>query len=258
MNRRKTVIITGGARGIGWAAAQTFMAKGWNVAIGDVDIEQAQARAREHPGELLAVELNVRDQASVDAAHDQVARHFGGIDALVNNAGVQRWTSLAELDWEAWTQVIDVNLNGVVRCLHAAGRHMIRQGGGAVVNITSIGAERGSSFRAPYGAAKAGVAALTRTAAVEWARFGIRVNAVGPGYVQTELIDSFVSSGQLDPAPLVKQVPLGRMAEPREIAAAIYFLASEEASYITGQTLYVDGGFLASSGIAGKLAGRDS
>ncbi len=245
------VLVTGGASGIGWATATEFLRCGWRVVIGDIDMDKARQRVESAAGPLSARELDVRDKGSVDAAFDKLVRDHGRLDALVNNAGVQKWTSLAQLDWDTWSSVIDVNLNGVLRCLQAAGKYMIEAGGGAIVNLVSVAAERGVVARGPYTASKAAVAALTKTAAVEWAAYGIRVNAVGPGYVATELIERFEADGQLEMAPILAQVPLGRMATPDEIARVIRFLASDDASYVTGQILFVDGGFLANSGLAG-------
>ena len=249
VSQPKSVLITGGASGIGWATAQEFLRSGWQVAIGDIDLVRVRARAER--ANLSCVELDVTSKDSVERAVAEVVRQFGRIDALVNNAGVQKWTSLEELDWATWWAVLEVNLHGVLRCLHEVGKHMLANRAGSIVNITSINAERGVAQRAPYSAAKAAVTALTRTAAVEWASRGVRVNAIGPGYVATELIEGFISSGQLDARPVLERIPLGRMAAPVEIARVIRFLCSAESSYITGQALYVDGGFLASSSLPG-------
>lgn len=247
------MLITGGANGIGWSTAQEFLARGWRVAIGDHDAEAAAQRARESDGNLQAIPLDVRDADSVDRAFDSVVNAFGRLDCLVNNAGVQKWTSLSALDWSTWSSVLDVNLNGVARCLQAAGRYMLPNGSGSIVNVSSVSAQRAFLHRAPYSASKAAVCALTRSAAIEWAPRGLRVNAVGPGYVETQLIARFVDDGKISPAPLLQLIPMGRMALPSEIARVICFLASDDASYITGQTLFVDGGLLANSGLATPL-----
>jgi 3-oxoacyl-[acyl-carrier protein] reductase len=194
-------------------------------------------------------ELDVRDRAAVDATLTELASDHGTLDVLVNNAGIQRHGSLAELSWETWSSVIDVNLHGVFNCLQAAGRIMLDAGGGAIVNITSIGAERGASGRAPYTASKAAVIALTRSASVEWATRRVRVNAVGPGYVDTGLFREAAASGALDPETILARIPARRLALPEEVAAAVSFLVSDGAAYITGQTLFVDGGFLAEYGV---------
>lgn len=241
-------LVTGGASGIGWATAKEFLRSGWRVVIGDLDHARAAALVAETP-RLEAVALDVRDLASVEAALAEIVRHHGRLDILVNSAGIQRHSPLAALDWVAWNAVMEVNLNGALRCLTVAGRQMIAQGRGSIVNIVSVAAERGAAGRASYAAAKAALVSVTRTAAVEWAAKGVRVNAVGPGYVATEMIESFVKSGRLDLQPALDRTPLGRLATPDEIARVIRFLASEEAAYITGHILYADGGFLADYGV---------
>lgn len=251
MQPTKTVLITGGASGIGRACAEAFLAADWQVAIGDKDHAALEHCSARHSGELFPVEMDVSSRESVEGAVAAVIGRFGKVQALVNNAGIQRWTSLLDLDWDVWSAVLDVNLNGTLRCLNVAGRHMSETGGGSIVNIVSIAAERGVKLRAPYNVSKAAVVALTKTAAVEWADKNIRVNAVGPGYVGTELIEGFVKAGKLDIEAVRACIPLKRLAAPAEIARAVLFLASDQGSYITGQTLFVDGGFLANSGLPG-------
>jgi 3-oxoacyl-[acyl-carrier protein] reductase len=254
MTEAKTVLVTGGASGIGWATACEFAQKGWNVVIGDIDEAAAREKASQLRGDSIAVSLDVCKEASVTDAMQEIASRYGQLDALINNAGVQKWSPIANMDWDAWNWVLDVNLNGVMRCLSAACALMEGRGG-SVVNIVSINAERGVPLRAPYTAAKAAVIGLTRSAAIELAPKGIRVNAVGPGYVATELIERFISSGQMAPEPILKCIPMNRFGEPGEIAKVIGFLASDDASYVTGQVLYADGGFLANSGLPGASEG---
>jgi 3-oxoacyl-[acyl-carrier protein] reductase len=244
-------LVTGGASGIGWATAQEFLRAGWRVVIGDLDHGRVARLAlpAEIQGAPEDIALDVRDQASVDRAAAEVVRRHGRIDILVNSAGIQRHSPLADLDWAAWNAVMEVNLNGALRCLATVGKQMIAQGKGSIVNIVSVAAERGAAGRASYAAAKAALVSITRTAAVEWAAKGVRVNAVGPGYVATELVDSFVKSGRLNLQPVMDRTPMGRMATPLEIARVIRFLASDDASYITGHVLYADGGFLADYGV---------
>jgi 3-oxoacyl-[acyl-carrier protein] reductase len=246
----RSVLITGGASGIGLACAQRFADDGWRVVLADRDSAALVAAVALRPAQFVAAEMDVTDLASVQAAC-AVAASAGGIHALVNNAGIQQWMSLERFDTAVWERVLDVNLTGVVRCLSAAIPFLIAAGGGAVVNIASISARGGVPQRAPYSASKAAVVALTATAAVELASHGIRVNAVAPGYVDTELIGRYVASGSLDLRPILARIPLGRLARPHEIADAVLFLAGASASYITGQTLFVDGGFLADAGVPG-------
>jgi 3-oxoacyl-[acyl-carrier protein] reductase len=241
--------VTGGARGIGWATAAEFLERGWRVTVADLDGPAAGRRAEDHPGRVLALTLDVRDRAAVDAAFAQSLDHWGRLDALINNAGIQRHAPLEALAWEDWNAVLAVNLHGAFHCLQAAGRHMLARGAGAIVNVASVTAGRGAPGRAPYAASKAAIVSLTRSAAVEWAARGVRVNAVAPGYVETDLIRSFVAEGRLDLAPALARTPAGRLAAPQEIAKAICFLASGEASYVTGHVLFVDGGFEADYGV---------
>lgn len=245
----KAVLITGAARGIGWATAEAFVGHGWNVTIGDVDIAEASKRAAAYPERMLALPLDVTDGASVDAAFARAQAHWGRLDALVNNAGIQRHAPLADLSFEHWSLVLDVNLNGSFRCLKAAARIMLPQASGAIVNLASIAATRGAAGRAPYAASKAAIASLTKSAAVEWAALGLRVNAVAPGYVETDLVRNVIAEGRLDVQPILDRTPARRLADPAEIAKAIFFLCSDDASYVNGHVFHVDGGFEADYGV---------
>ena len=246
---KKSVLITGGARGIGLATAELFVARGWIVTIGDVDLGEAQRQAERHGDAMLAVPLDVTDQQSVDKAFAAALAQWGRLDALVNNAGIQRHAPLEALSFENWSAVLDVNLHGTLRCLQAAGRIMLAQGRGAIVNLASVAATRGAAGRAAYAASKAAIASLTKTAAVEWSARGVRVNAVAPGYVETDLVRTAVAEGRLTTQPIVDRTPAGRLAMAREIAAAILFLCSDDASYVCGHVFHVDGGFEADFGV---------
>lgn len=245
----KAVLITGAARGIGWATAELFVQRGWNVTLGDVDVAEAKKRASARPQRMLALQLDVTNQASVDAAFAAALAHWGRLDALVNNAGIQRHAPLASLSFENWSAVLDINLNGSFRCLQAAAKIMLPQASGAIVNLASVAATRGAAGRAPYAASKAAIVSLTKTAAVEWAALGLRVNAVAPGYVETDLVRNVIAEGRLDVGPILDRTPARRLADPAEIAKAIYFLCSDEASYVNGHVFHVDGGFEADYGV---------
>ena len=245
---RKVVFITGGARGIGWSAAEEFLQQGWCVTIGDIDAPGVGQRKGD-PGRMLTLPLDVSDRGAVARAFGTSLAHWGRLDALVNNAGIQRHGRLETLAPESWQVVLDVNLHGTFHCLQAAAGHMLERGSGSIVNLASVAAVRGAPGRAAYAASKAAIVSLTRTAAVEWAARGVRVNAVAPGYVETDLVSSFVAEARLDLAPVLAHTPAGRLAAPAEIAKAICFLASADASYITGQVLFVDGGFEADYGV---------
>jgi 3-oxoacyl-[acyl-carrier protein] reductase len=240
-------VVTGAGRGLGLAIARRLRSDGWRVEACDVD----PGEAGRDGFEVRA--LDVTDPAAVAGTFAAIEEAAGGIDLLVNNAGITRRAPIERLSWEDWRAVIDVDLHGVFLCLQAAGRGMLARGsGGSIVNIASIAADRGQPGRAPYGAAKAAVVGLTRAAAVEWAARGIRVNAVGPGYVDSGVFREGISSGQLDEAEILARIPMGRLCEAEDIAAAVAWLASPESRYMTGQVLYVDGGFLADFGVGVK------
>jgi len=246
----RLAIVTGAADGIGWATAQALARSGDQVALLDLHAEAVQARAAELGAAHLGLACDVSDGAAVDAAVQRVLARFGRVDVLVNNAGIGDQTG-ATLDQNsaAFDRVLAVHLRGTYLMSQAVARVMLAterapgQGRGAIVNLGSIASTIGLPTRNAYCAAKAGVLGMTRAMASEWARSGIRVNAVAPGYVQTALVAELNRKGMLDARGIAHRTPLGRMAEPAEIADAICFLASPRASYITGIVLPVDGGW---------------
>jgi len=239
----KVVLVTGGARGIGLATAKRFLAEGWRVAL--LDIEDALLRdavaALERPDDTMALPCDVSDATAVIAAIETVAIRFGRLDALVNNAGVATFAPLLETTNEDWNRILAVNLTGPFLCTKAAVPLMRAHGGGAIVNITSISAVRASTLRSAYGTSKAGLAHLTKQLAVELASAGIRVNAVAPGPVETEMA-KVVHTPEIR-ADYHDAIPLARYGLEAELAEAIFFLSCDRSSYITGQILAVDGGF---------------
>ena len=239
----KVALVTGAARGIGLATAKRFLADGWRVALLDIEGElQASATAAlKNPDNTLPITCDVSDAAAVGAAMAAVMSRFGRLDALVNNAGVAVFAPVLETSDADWNRIMAVNLTGPFLCTKAAAPLMREQGGGAIVNITSISAVRASTLRSAYGTSKAGLAHLTKQLAVELASLNIRVNAVAPGPVDTAMAKQ-VHTPEIR-ADYHDAIPLNRYGLEEELAEAIFFLCSERASYITGQILAVDGGF---------------
>ena len=240
---QKVALVTGAARGIGLAVAERFLADGWRVALLDIEagLLEKSVAALARPDFTLAVTCDVSDADAVAAAFSRIERHFGRLDALVNNAGVAVFAPLMETSDADWSRVLAVNLTGPFLCAKAAVPLMRHHGGGAIVNITSISGLRASTLRSAYGTSKAGLAHLTRQLAVELAEFGIRVNGVAPGPVDTAMAKA-VHSAEIR-ADYHDAIPLNRYGLEEELAEAVFFLCSGRASYITGQVLAVDGGF---------------
>ncbi len=240
---QKVALVTGAARGIGLATARRFLADDWRVALLDIEGELLRGAVAElaKPDETLALHCDVSDSRAVAAAFDQVAKRFGRLDALINNAGVAVFAPLLETADADWSRILSVNLTGPFLCTKAAAPLMREHGGGAVVNITSISAVRASTLRSAYGTSKAGLAHLTKQLAVELASLGIRVNGVAPGPVDTAMAKA-VHTPEIR-ADYHDAIPLNRYGLEEELAEAIFFLCSDRASYITGQILAVDGGF---------------
>ncbi len=239
----RTALVTGAARGIGLAVARLFLAEGWRVALLDVDgpAVEAAAAALGRPEATLAIAADVSDPVAVAAAVELVAERFGRLDALVNNAGTAIFGPLLATSFADWSRVLAVNLTGPFLLIGAATPLMARGGGGAIVNVTSISGLRASTLRVAYGTSKAGLAHLTKQAAVELAELGIRVNAVAPGPVDTAMAKAVHSPAIR--ADYHDAIPLGRYGLETELAEVIVFLCSDRAAYVTGQEIAVDGGF---------------
>ncbi|MFL5953291.1 MAG: SDR family NAD(P)-dependent oxidoreductase [Gaiellaceae bacterium] len=246
----RVAFVTGAARGIGMAIAETFAKEGCSVVVADLDHAEAQTVAQrlDPTGErALATGLDVTDTSSVGAAVDATLQKFGRLDALINVAGTINPQPSQDVSDKDWSDLLGVHLDGTFRCCRAAYPALAKSDNAAIVSISSVAAKLGIPMRLSYSAAKAGIEGLTRVLAVEWADAGIRVNAVAPGYTMTKRMEGTIASGLLDETQVTRLIPMRRFAAPEEIANAVYFLASPRASYVTGQTLYADGGAVVNS-----------
>lgn len=250
----RTVMVTGGASGIGRATVLALAAQGARVAVADLDLRAAETVAREAGADAIPLGLDARDGAATAATVAEAVRAFGALHGLVCSAGLSRASPAESLPLEQWNLVLDSNLTGSFLCAQAAAKGMIAAGRGSIVFISSLNARGGHPGRAHYCASKAAVEGLARDLACEWGRHGVRVNAVAPNVTDTPLVraslpESFVAD------VIVDRTPLGRMARAEEIADACLFLLSDAASYITGISLPVDGGI--SAGFLTHRSGAD-
>ena len=239
----KVAVITGGASGIGLATAKRFAAEGAKVVIGDMDEKAGLAAADLVDG--LFFKVNVTEEDEVNALFDTAYLTYGSVDIAFNNAGISppEDDSIETTELPAWQKVQDVNLKSVYLCCRAALRHMVRQGKGSIINTASFVAVMGSATsQISYTASKGGVLALSRELGVQFARQGIRVNALCPGPVNTPLLQELFAKDPERATRRLVHIPVGRFAEPEELAAAVAFLASDDSSFITGSTFLVDGG----------------
>jgi NAD(P)-dependent dehydrogenase (short-subunit alcohol dehydrogenase family) len=244
----KVAIVTGASKGIGKEIAKALGSNSVNVNIVDIDVKSGEETVKEFKDFGINAnfyEMDVTSLAEINSVFDKVKSTFNKIDILVNNAGIViRGPSVSYSEGD-WRKNIDVMLNGVFFCSQVAGKYMIENKSGNIVNISSINAKLAGSEIASYCVAKAGVDMLTRVLAVEWAQYGIRVNSILPGVTKTEMVRRVIELGLVNPETLEKRTPMKRFANPKEIAQCILFLASDASSFMTGSNVIVDGGMVA-------------
>lgn len=243
----ETAVVTGAAQGLGREMASGLAEMGADVAIADVNIEKAERTAAELEGDtrVIAVELDVTDEASVEAMVETVTDRLGQIDILINNAGIVENSPVEETSIDSWRRVVAVNLDGVFLCAKHVGQRMLARGEGRIINVSSM-----SGFdvnvpqkQASYNTTKAGVRMLTQSLAVEWGGRGVRVNAIAPGYMRTDLVDDVLAENPEMEETWLENTPMGRLGRPEELKALVVYLASDASSYMTGSTVVIDGGY---------------
>lgn len=238
----KVAVITGGANGIGKVTVDKFLKEGAKVICWDINEDAGKKLLKENEGKSLKFQkVNTVNKAEVDQAVNDIINTYGGIDILINNAGITRDATLKKMTSEQWQSVLDVNLTGVFNCTQAISEPMVEKGSGKIVNASSIVGLYGNFGQSNYVATKAGVIGLTKVWARELGRKGINVNAVAPGFIATEMVETIPEKLI---AELEAKTPLSRLGKPEDIANAYVFLASEESSFINGATLSVDGGLV--------------
>ncbi|WP_282374915.1 SDR family oxidoreductase [Pseudomonas sp. PS01302] len=246
----KVVFITGGGSGIGLSLAEGFARNGAKLFLIDINeqaLESAQAKLKDAwpKADFQIFVASVTDDIAVEAAFGHCKAHYGRIDVLLNNAGISINRPSLEITPAEWRRGIEMNLNSVFLCAQVAARHMVEQGSGNIINTSSMWGVSASPERTAYCSTKAAVVSMTKCLAVEWAKYGIRMNAIGPGYTRTPLVEELSLAGRLDVESLLDRTPLKRLGEPGEMAELALFLASTSASFITGQIFVSDGGWTA-------------
>ena len=235
----KTVIVTGSARGIGRVIAERFARLGARVVINDLDEEAVNKVAAEIGSSAIGIKGNVTNAADVKKVFDTAQEKFGSIDVVVNNAGITRDGLLVRMDEKDWDLVLDINLKGAFLVTKTVSKIMMKQRSGRIINISSVVGVVGNAGQVNYSASKAGLIGLTKSTARELASRGVTVNAIAPGFIETEMTEQLSEKAR---EALISQISLNRLGSPDDVASAVLFLASDQASYITGQVLVVDGG----------------
>lgn len=243
----ETAIVTGAAQGLGQRMASGLAEMGADVAIADVNVEKAERTATDLDGETeaVAVDVDVTDEASVEAMVETVTDQLGPVDILVNNAGIVENSPAEATSIDSWRRVVAVNLDGVFLCAKHVGQQMLARGEGRIINVSSM-----SGFdvnvpqkQASYNTTKAGVRMLTQSLAVEWGDRGVRVNAIAPGYMRTDLVDEVLAENPEMEETWLENTPMGRLGRPEELKELVVYLASDASSYMTGSTVVIDGGY---------------
>jgi len=244
----KVAIVTGSSRGIGLAIAKGFAREGANVVLTSRSLASLTGPTEEVSRlgvKVLPLEVDVANVRDVQEMVAKTDGTFGHIDVLVNNAGIPMVAPSEELDMESWQRTLDTNLTGSFLCAQAVGKVMLRQGAGSIINMASLTSFLGFPMRTAYSVTKSAVLGLTRTLSSEWAPKGIRVNALAPGWIKTDIMKGLIERGALDEGKLISRTPMGRVGMPEDIAGPAIFLASDDSAFVTGQVLAVDGGWLA-------------
>jgi 2-deoxy-D-gluconate 3-dehydrogenase len=241
----KTAVVTGASRGLGRSMAIGLAKAGADVIVTDIlDASETVSEIKKFNRKSLGLKVDVTNKSDVEAMINKIQDKFGNIDILVNNAGILRTGNAEILDKEDWDKVLQVNLTGQFLCAQAVGRQMIKQKSGSIINIASIAGLGGYASSVPYSASKAGVILMTKTLAVEWGKYNIRVNAICPGVFATDMTDAYLKDKQFKEM-IQNKVPLGRHAKPDELVGTVVYLASKASDYVTGHALVIDGGWTA-------------
>jgi 3-oxoacyl-[acyl-carrier protein] reductase len=241
----KVAVITGGARGIGFAISKRLAETGADIVMNDVidesDVTKSIKAVQALGAEVIYVQADISQTEQAKELIEETIKKFGHIDILVNNAGITRDSLIVRMSEKDWDDVIAINLKGTFNCIQVAAKYMIKQRSGAIVNISSVVGVYGNAGQANYSASKAGVIGLTKTSAKELASRGIRVNAIAPGFIETEMTKKLSEETR---KVVIERIPLGKFGSPNDVASLACFLASEEATYITGQVIGLDGGLV--------------
>lgn len=245
----KVAIVTGAGQGIGKAICLAMAREGIRVAVTDIKAslaDRVERQIKDENGIASSFQADVRNEDQIKSMVDNVLAEFGRIDFLINNAGiVDQNVPTIEQDTSKWQDLIDIHLRGTYLCSKEVGKHMVNARSGRIINIGSIAGFVGVPFRTAYGPAKSAIIMLTKILAIEWAQFNINVNAIAPGYTRTEMLDNLIRAGKVDEKVLCNRIPLGRFGTTEELAGVALFLLSDVAGYITGETILVDGGWVA-------------